>query len=81
MAAFIGESRRKFCYVFCYGMVSTMPVKRWFFIETAEWTWEKCSLVVFGGWREVSPYVKGRERVVDGHGGRHGGVGAGVLPT
>jgi len=75
MVAFIGGSKRKFFYTFCYSMMSTMPVGSWFFFETGKWALEKCNLVVFGDGREVSPYVKGREGVGDGRGGRHGGVG------
>jgi len=66
MAAFIGESKRKFFYTFCYGMMSTMPGRSWFCFETGKRALEKCNLVVFGDGCKVSPYVKGREGVSDG---------------
>jgi len=75
MAAFIGGSKRKIFYVVCYSMMSTVPVRSWFFFETGELALEKCNLIVFGDGRKVSPYVKGREGVGDGRGGHHGGVG------
>jgi len=64
--------KRKFSYAGSYGMVSTMPCRRVFFVGTGWKGWENQNLGINGGGCEGSPYVEGQEIVACRHGGHHG---------
>ncbi len=69
------RSKRKLFYGCGYGVISTMSCGMWFFVDTGARGLENQSLFFFRGRGIGNPYVKGRESVASGQGGRHGGEG------